>query len=62
MAAGLATHGTFEGMPQALLPETSHTDIILKGDASMTRQDAFFGDNHSLNLALLDQVSLHISG
>jgi unspecific peroxygenase len=32
-----------------------------EGDASMTRADAFFGDNHSFNPALFEQVSTHPS-
>jgi unspecific peroxygenase len=28
-----------------------------EGDASMTRADAFFGDNHSFNPALFEEVS-----
>ena len=29
-----------------------------EGDASLTRADAFFGDNHSFNPALFEQVGL----
>lgn len=35
-----------------------NTHAVFEGDASMTRADDFFGDNHSFNQTLFDQVSL----
>lgn len=34
-----------------------NTHAVFEGDASMTRADEFFGDNHSLNETLWEQVS-----
>lgn len=34
-----------------------NTHAVFEGDSSMTRGDAFFGDNHSFNQTLFDQVS-----
>lgn len=34
-----------------------NTHAVFEGDASLTRGDDFFGDNHSFNQTLFDQVS-----
>jgi hypothetical protein len=35
-----------------------NTHSVFEGDSSMTRGDDFFGDNHSFNQTLFDQVSI----
>ena len=55
IVGGLNTHGVFEGgyyREDYVIQKT----YKISGDSSMTRGDAFFGDNHSLNETLFQQV------
>ena len=47
--------GTDTGPPAIIGGLNTHA--VFEGDASMTRGDDFFGDNHSFNQTLFDQVS-----
>jgi hypothetical protein len=47
--------------PQPVVVGGLDTHAGFEGDTSMTRGDAFFGDNHSFNETLFDQVALYLS-
>jgi hypothetical protein len=60
IVGGLDTHAVFEGAPRYfwLTYKTLTNGVMMFiGDASMTRADAFFGDNHSFNQTLWDEVA-----
>ena len=60
IVGGLNTHGVFEGeyyREHYVIQETYKKS----GDASTTRGDAFFGDNHSLNETLFQQACYSIT-
>jgi len=54
-AGGLNTHALFEGKHKRNTRNIEAAYTFL-GDASLTRNDAFFGDNHSFNDTLFKQV------
>ena len=59
---GLNTHGVFEGECKHLRTFRGDAYLIwLQGDASTTREDAYFGDNHSFNEGLFQQVRSYFS-
>ena len=56
IVGGLDTHAVFEGRDYDRLRYSWLDTLHSTGDASMTRADAFFGDNHSFNQTLWNEV------
>lgn len=63
LSIGGKTSKTGAAPPKPAIAGGLSTHAVFEGDSSMTRADAFFGDNHSFNQTLWDQVRLaHDSG
>ncbi|KAF8991583.1 Chloroperoxidase [Cyathus striatus] len=56
LSIGGKTPSTGPDPPQPAIVGGLNTHAVFEGDASMTRGDAFFGDNHSFNETLFDQL------
>jgi hypothetical protein len=59
ISIGGKTRKTGDDTPAPAIIGGMNTHGTFEGDASLTRADAFFGDNHSLNQTLFDQASEH---
>ncbi|KAF8993190.1 Chloroperoxidase [Cyathus striatus] len=57
LSIGGKTPFTGPDPPQPAIVGGLDTHAVFEGDASMTRGDAFFGDNHSFNETLFDQFA-----
>ncbi|KAF8994353.1 Chloroperoxidase [Cyathus striatus] len=55
MSIGGATPATGPAPPKPAQAGGLNTHVVFEGDASITRGDEFFGDNHSFNETLFDQ-------
>ncbi|RXW13620.1 hypothetical protein EST38_g12234 [Candolleomyces aberdarensis] len=55
LSIGEKTRKTGPDPPAPAIVGGLNTHAVFEGDASMTRADFFFGDNHSLNRTLFDQ-------
>ncbi|KAF5359306.1 hypothetical protein D9756_003057 [Leucocoprinus leucothites] len=55
MSIGGKSSGTGQDPPQPAIVGGLDTHAVFEGDSSMTRADAFFGDNHSFNQTLWDE-------
>ncbi|KAF8989694.1 Chloroperoxidase [Cyathus striatus] len=56
LSIGGKTSETGPDPPKPAIVGGLDTHAVFEGDASMTRGDAFFGDNHSFNETLFDQL------
>ena len=56
LSIGRKTKKTGIDPPTPAIVGGLNTHGVFEGDASMTRSDYFFGDNHSFNQTLFDQV------
>ena len=57
LSIGGKTRRTGVDPPPPAIVGGLNTHSVFEGDSSMTRGDEFFGDNHSFNHTLFDQVS-----
>ncbi|KAF8808205.1 Cloroperoxidase [Phlegmacium glaucopus] len=57
LSIGGKSHKTGPDPPKPAIVGGLDTHAVFEGDASMTRGDAFFGDNHSFNETLFDEFS-----
>lgn len=58
LSIGGKTRKTGPDAPPPAIVGGLNTHAVFEGDTSMTRADAFFGDNHSFNQTLFNQVRL----
>ncbi|KZV87162.1 Cloroperoxidase [Exidia glandulosa HHB12029] len=56
LSIGAKSRLTGPDPPQPALVGGLNTHGVFEGDASLTRGDAFFGDNHSFNESLFDEI------
>ena len=56
LSIGGKTSKTGEDPPPPAIVGGLNTHGVFEGDTSMTRGDAFFGDNHSFNQTLWNEV------
>jgi unspecific peroxygenase len=56
ISIGDKTHRTGPSSPSPALVAGMNNHGTFEGDASLTRGDAFFGDNHRFNAELFEQV------
>lgn len=56
LSIGSKTFLTGPAPPKPAIVGGLNTHAVFEGDASLTRGDAFFGDNHSFNETLFDQL------
>jgi hypothetical protein len=61
LSIGGKTSKTGEDPPPPAIVGGLNTHTVFEGDASLTRGDFFFGDNHSFNQTLFDQVRISLS-
>lgn len=59
MSIGAASPQGTGTLPEPAVVGGLDTHGLFEGDASMTRNDAFFGDNHSFNETLFEQACCH---
>ena len=57
VSIGGKTGNTGKDTPSPAIIGGMNNHGTFEGDASLTRGDAFFGDNHNLNQTLFDQAS-----
>lgn len=56
LSIGFKTPLTGPDPPAPAIVGGLNTHVVFEGDTSLTRLDTFFGDNHSFNETLFDQV------